>query len=234
MLPYIEQHSVHDMITDPTPTRSVSLVDIKNVGPTWWSDTGSSAWEAANTQIDTFSCPSSLHSQYEDTLAASQIYSTGGPYPTYVANSLTSSWGKKLGVSNYAGCAGTGAKTSIPDFDIGSGIFYNRSKVAVRDIIDGTSSTMLFGEVTGMGYDSDGNLVDKPFAWMGCGVMWTAMEPAHEAQPFACFNSKHRGVFQASFADGSVHTINTNIEIGLFQALGSAANGEVVQKNDNW
>ncbi len=233
LLPYMEQPGVFDMIANPTPPASVSLLDIENVGQPWWDL--DSAWEAANTQIDTFTCPSSLYYHYEDMLSVSQVYATpGSPYPTYVARSFPNFEGSNLGVTNYAGCAGSGAMTSIALFDGGSGIFYNRSKVNVRDITDGTSTTMLFGEVTGMGYDSDGELVDKPFAWMGCGAMWTAIEPSSKLKPFACFNSKHAHVFQASFADGSVHTIHINIDLDLFRALGSISNDEVVAENDSW
>ncbi|MEZ5948954.1 MAG: DUF1559 domain-containing protein [Planctomycetaceae bacterium] len=41
--------------------------------------------------------------------------------------------------------------------------------------------------------------------------------------------SRHAGGSQHLFADGSVHFISSNIDMGLYQGLGTRAGGEVVQ-----
>ncbi|MBN2292864.1 MAG: DUF1559 domain-containing protein [Pirellulales bacterium] len=235
MLPFLEQQNIHDMLTNPIPPTDISLFDIERPGPPWWQP--DSSWEAANMQIDTFICPSSLHANADDVIAVSVIYFDGST-AHYTAAYFPNAGGKYLGVTNYLGCAGTVGKISssagYQKIDEESGIFYNRSKTRIRDITDGTSFTMMFGEATGMGRTSDGDLVGKPFSWMGCGIMWTALEPSHKAMPFACFNSEHPEVFQSAFADGAVHTICNNIELGLYRALGSTSNGEIAKEDDSW
>ncbi len=230
MLPHLQQQSVFDKIAYPRPPTAVSLLDIDRPGPSWWET--DSSWDAANMQIDTFICPSSLHRSAEDVRAVAHIFYDGSKYYNYFTAGFADGAGRNLGVSNYLGCAGTAgrissAAASFP-LDIESGIFYNRSKTAIRDITDGTSSTIMFGEATGMGRDFEGHLTGKPFSWIGCGVMWTARAPSYNPTPFACFNSEHPQIFQAGFADGTVHALSTNIELSLFKALGSIANGEVV------
>jgi prepilin-type processing-associated H-X9-DG protein len=42
------------------------------------------------------------------------------------------------------------------------------------------------------------------------------------------FGSAHTGGFNATFADGSVHTINYAVDIVIFNALGTRAGGEIV------
>jgi len=45
------------------------------------------------------------------------------------------------------------------------------------------------------------------------------------------FGSAHTGGFNATFADGSVHTINYAIDVVIFNALGTRAGGEVVDNS---
>ena len=224
------------MIESPTPPIGVSLLNIERPGVPWWQV--DSAWDAANMQVDAYICPSSQHKYAEDVLAVAHIFYDGSRYYKFSANVFPDGYGKQLGITNYIGCAGTAGKISSPTahfrLDAESGIFYNRSKTAVRDITDGTSKTIMFGEVTGMGKTSDDEYTGSPFGWMGCGMMWTTVEPSNEKMPFACFNSEHPEIVQTAFGDGSVHSISFNIERYLFRALGSIGNGEVVQEDDSW
>jgi hypothetical protein len=53
------------------------------------------------------------------------------------------------GRTNYTGVAGFLGYVNIPYFDNRRGVFWNRSKTAFRDINDGSSKTLLFGEMMG-------------------------------------------------------------------------------------
>lgn len=55
--------------------------------------------------------------------------------------------GSDFGATNYVATSGSGALAfgTLRDAD---GVFYNRSQIAIRDIRDGTSNTILFGERT--------------------------------------------------------------------------------------
>ena len=119
--------------------------------------------------------------------------------------------------------AGYIGHVGIPEYDFYQGVFYDRSKVDFRDITDGASNTLLFGEATG---DT------RSFAWMGVGVLAAGygLDPNSNPQCWAVqFSSGHAGVVQFCLADGSVHSLSTEIDFQLFVNLSAIADSAVVQ-----
>ncbi len=149
--------------------------------------------------------------------------------------------------TSYAACFGLfGPIGEIPD--LGSGIFYRNSRVAIADVRDGTSTTLALGERASL-------FLKTP--WAGAVsraiVRTTEGAPVHgtyaeEApvqalavfatpinDPYAspyCFFSPHQGVLLAAFADGSVRPVRASARIEVLQALATRASGEVIGADD--
>ena len=114
----------------------------------------------------------------------------------------------------------------------GSGVFYHNSSVRLRDLSDGTSSTLMTGE------RRTNASLDWFSSWPGmisegeesiqrvCGS--ADHVPNHPASHFDDFSSHHVGGAQFCLGDGSVHFISENIDGRLYQALATIQNGEVV------
>ncbi len=113
-------------------------------------------------------------------------------------------------------------------------------------ISDGTSNTLLLGEkyvrtdlYTGGSYSDDRGWTD---GWDPDTMRSTCFKPLGDADPIGFtddniygemtdvwqFGSAHPGSFNAVFADGSVHTINFDIDITLFNNLGARNDEQVV------
>ncbi|MBN2293030.1 MAG: DUF1559 domain-containing protein [Pirellulales bacterium] len=120
--------------------------------------------------------------------------------------------------------------TSWPKLDA-DGILYNYSKTRISDITDGTSHTLIVGEITGgepgsfQGHNfvtwnlSDTALgINGPFSRPGGGT-W-----AYREAGFSSFHSG--GGCHFLFADGSAHFVNEDIDQRMLTALTTRSGGE--------
>jgi prepilin-type processing-associated H-X9-DG protein len=126
----------------------------------------------------------------------------------------------------------------------------------IAEITDGTSNTMVFGEyLKGLPY-RDAPLDYRGVSWIdfpGCSQLYTQSTPNSSSPDLFhpgkyCYNrpdlnlpcaassaeettaasrSRHPGGVNVLFADGSVHFVGQNINLAIWQALGSINNGEV-------
>jgi hypothetical protein len=120
----------------------------------------------------------------------------------------------QLGRTNYVPVAGGIGRIGYAAWDQWAGTFYNRSKVAISDMTDGTSNTFVIGEYAG-GFNAS-NVMEYSASWMGVGGMGTAwgIDPKLQGQtrPYRTqFGSMHPGIVQFVFADGSVRSISLTI-----------------------
>jgi prepilin-type N-terminal cleavage/methylation domain-containing protein len=133
----------------------------------------------------------------------------------------------EISKSNYAGMFGS--------FDIhdapyrGNGCFFGNSRIKMRDLIDGSSQTLMVGE---RGSRLGGTI------WQG--VIHEANQP--EARivgvadhvpndpigHFEDFSSFHRGVTGFVMGDGSVRHLSDTIDLATYQGLSTRQGGEVV------
>jgi len=212
LLPYVEQDNLYkqlNVVWDPS-------APIVTTG--WWVPANNTNinWRMAQTRIKTFLCPSDL----ADTITPSR-----GVFITLftAANTLTGGFfqnptGLVLGRTNYVGSAGALGQTSIAFYDSYRGPLYNRSDIALAKVPDGSSNTLLFGEVLG------GNSINRDFlySWMGCGTLPTAWglprsTPSSNCDGWFHFGSKHTTLVHFAFADGSVRGLrNTGCPIVFF------------------
>lgn len=121
------------------------------------------------------------------------------------------------------------------------GILSVMSQTRIRDILDGTSNTLMVGERL-VQPGLNGSL---PFTSAWCGqvalateydlrsvphLMPTSVHPLNlsETDPL-CFGSRHENGANFTYGDGSVHFISENIDLGVYEALGTSNGREVVE-----
>ncbi|MEM9185330.1 MAG: DUF1559 domain-containing protein [Planctomycetota bacterium] len=217
----------------------------------------------AESAVSLFVCPSRTGSGYYPFVHADSYYNVDRPNRMgrndYAANS-----GNRYPAAIWEGPGGPTARTptmpnpfedaqfttfSTADRGLaggqepGNGVVLAVSKTRLSQIIDGTSSTILFGEkhipideyetatAAGndqgwdMGFDTDIN-------------RWTMLPPVPDAQSidgadqWSVFGSNHPGGCQIVFCDGSVRTISYEVDPQVFSALGSIGGGEVIDDSE--
>ena len=94
----------------------------------------------------------------------------------------------------------------------------------MSDVLDGTSNTLMFGEALG---GLVGNRREYAHSWMGSGSLPAAWGPS-DAEYYR-FSSRHPGIVQFCFVDGSVRPLATTIADGTLKRLGGMADGEMAQ-----
>jgi len=133
------------------------------------------------------------------------------------------------GGSNYiASSGGLGNASSWIKY---KGIYYKNSKTRAGDITDGTSNTIAFGETMVGPAPNSGLPRDWQLTWVGAGCMPSAwgLSPIQAAPyEFLNYSSKHTGIVNFAFADGSVHAVSTAVQtVTLYQICG-IADGTVI------
>ena len=231
LLPQIEQANLYNNLEiwkgvdhrdDNTTTADDYIVEgaFFSDGPTW---------AAAQAKIPAFLCPSDPQKSVARTLATMHYWQT----PT--GGSITYSyWATDygLGSTNYTGVAGHfGPITRHASWAALKGIFGQRTKTRFRDVTDGTSNTLLFGELTGdvtapIGTAAAGSS-DLNLHWVNTPAMVTAWGLGKGTNPYR-FSSYHTGIVQFTMADGSVRGVSTNIDSNTYRYLAGMGDGNVI------
>lgn len=221
LLPYFEQQAAAAMIK-----RNLRF-DVRE--PAWFND--ASTLDAARMKTKALVCPSTNPYQHEPDMALIMLYpfeTTPAMAPNTIAyfqNAMTDPGGQSLGRTNYLGCGGLGA--DIVGWDNYLGVFYNRSSTAMRDITDGTSNTLLFGEAIGGKPTPSAGSRQYGFTWMGVGYL--ANFTGIERNTWSSFSSEHTNLVNFALADGSVRSLARNIDRMNYFHLAGKADGQVVK-----
>ena len=156
-----------------------------------------------------------------------------------------------LGSASYVACRGNdGDSGQDSGFQQRNGMFWSNSSCRMRDITDGTSNTLMVGEVSWNQYYAfgTGSNIKRGGLWPGINEhkyddlitkTTNANFPINGSRPDPGndndgFGSLHQGGAQFVMADGSVRFINENINstnntpMGTYQRLGVRNDGLVV------
>jgi prepilin-type N-terminal cleavage/methylation domain-containing protein len=252
ILPYMEQENLYKMFTGKYGV--TDQFAFTTTSRNWWSQNPD--YSLSFTKIKTYMCPSDPVTSALQTANGAIIMMMANP-TTPGTNSYTYGWftgGNTLdiGKTNYApiaGAMGDNVSTASPSDGPGvslqkyRGIFYNRSKTSIVAITDGTSNTMAFGESLGRTIGADGNASpDFVYSWMGginIPAKWgIAGGGGTSALVPLSMSSKHTGIVNITFADGSIRTVRVGAtgtrnptspgsDWYAFIALAGMADGEV-------
>ena len=235
LLPYIEQNNVYSQIPqtyfDPAGTQnawaySVAPFDYQS-GVSQVNGTG--YLHLFDAKIKTYLCPSDNMDTVAPTSGVIDAYWTepGYIWIDYVYN--VPKFGAEMGRSNYIGCAGYLGNDSSSY----GGIYYRNSTTSIASVTDGTSNTIAFGET--LAGTSKGSR-DFVLTWGGAGGMPTAWGlgknygPNGNDNEWYQFSSKHTGVVNFAFADGSVRSVTRSANFSNYVYASGMADGLVV----NW
>jgi prepilin-type N-terminal cleavage/methylation domain-containing protein len=218
LLPYIEQDNLYKSMLAGMPADYLSTTAV--YAP-WWAYT--STWNAAQTRLKTLLCPSdNAYANTAGTTVIAHTFPISGGYEGDFPGFGIGQGGDNLGRTNYTGVAGyVGAADPAS-----AGVFTNRSSVSMAQLsgADGSSNTALFGEYLG---DADTGPRNWAAAWMGMGSLPTAWGlPATPA--FYTFGSKHAGVVQFCFGDGSVRGLRKNADYSNYVWATGYRDGQTV------
>jgi prepilin-type N-terminal cleavage/methylation domain-containing protein len=206
LLPYVEQDNVWKYMTTPGPTPPSVVPGLTNpaVGsPPWWSYNES--WAAAQTKIKGFLCPSDATAD-QATLAVAYLWPTAGNACCYGAAFNDAASVGALGKTNYLGAAGY---TNSPS-DQFAGYFTDRSQNKIEGATDGSSNTILFGEVTANPAQSWGGNPKLAWTWMSSPPIatgWGGVINVSGTDFYYGFSSPHPGVVMFALGDGGVRTL---------------------------
>ena len=209
LLAYVEQDNLYRMMTTPAPTSTYPVppnyLDVKQALPPWWffDDT----WNASQTKIKTFLCPS-------DPIADNPDYIWAWLWPQAPGTCCSgaafddAATVQALGKTNYApnnGYVGLGL-----GFDQYAGYFGNRTRNTIVGAQDGSSNTILFGEVMPVEVGFTSGNKKTAYAWISSPAIatgWRGINPWTDGSIyFYRYGSAHTGIVQFVMGDGGVRS----------------------------
>jgi prepilin-type processing-associated H-X9-DG protein len=252
LLPFVEQDNVYNQIMAATAPKSLfdpnttlgawayNYAPYDFNDPTVTTQNGTGYLKpACDAVIKTYLCPSDNTGSGSNTLNYGIIDGYGFYIPSashvYVDYVLdVHNYGHELGRSNYLGCGGAYGKVDPSDTANAPwipycGIYYMSSKTKQADILDGTSNTIAFIE-TMSGVHNDGTR-DFEISWMGAGWLPTKLGLAPDGNDLNWRQaaSKHPGVLNCAFADGSVRIISKNADFNTYMYVTGMADNTPIK-----
>jgi prepilin-type N-terminal cleavage/methylation domain-containing protein len=216
LLPFVEQDNVYKMIP-------IAMLQPGYTGA-WWGSishgTNGPSVVAGRTKISTYLCPSDGNNTAQQTGVFIGLTISGNTlFGTYNPNGGNAT---NAGRSNYIGSAGMFGPLPYNY----TGVYFQDSATRFADIPDGTSNTIMFGETLG---GEETGTRQFALAWMGAGSLpfyWGLPTPAQ----WYTYGSRHTGVIQFAFGDGSVRRLRK----GIATVPDGDFNNENANSNTDW
>jgi prepilin-type N-terminal cleavage/methylation domain-containing protein len=218
------------------------------------SSAATSATIALTTPIGTFFCPSRRHPQTAPVPTTSAYANFPTEYPSLRGKGLS------VVLTDYAGCNGNAPPLSTTTGTApGSGIVLSqtsltttgavssatRKTVAITDVVDGASQTLMIGEKAVPTQFRGGTFMEDDLGYASGfafsnfnAIRFTspALLPVTDNQitgaSGGAFGSAHLGTWNAAMADGSVRPMSYSITPSVYSAIGTIRGGEVVSETD--
>jgi len=239
MLPYVEQSPLFNTLEPILLNADVPATSQYQ----WWNDT--TFRPAMMAKIPGYICPSAAPAQDSNTgsfcaglqwwlvapTTATINYATFGA-GTNLAVGANNYIVDQAGRTNYLGVAGRMGQLDEPGGDNWKGCFARRSKTKFRDLSDGTTNVLMFGESLGM--VTTAGVITVGNTWISPGMLptgWGALaNKADTGNPMIYrYSSSHVGVVHFGMADGSVRPISVNIDLGTYRSyLAGGSDGNVL------
>ncbi len=241
ILPFIEQDNLADLVNmNLSPNQGDTQGWINHN----LSQYPNCARVAGLYNVPTFRCPSD---ENQETLKTADVTRTYVPSPGFITVSLGGwgDWSSNLlgdsyGLTNYVGVAGYLGDNSqyhntAPESE---GVFLNRSKTTFGAMTDGSSNTVMIGEVLsptlyapgqsptgGNGWPWPGESVGR--AWIGTHYMGTRFWPTDNWAPAQLFiyGGAHPGTASFGLADGSVRSVAKTQTRAVMRVMSGKADG---------
>lgn len=205
LLPYMEQIQVYDQIDFDVPSYGIGV-----------------NYDVAANFIPVYLCPS-------DPQGKELVNCCGSTHGTHDYEDVAR--------TNYAGVADSRDWTCDGSYlrRDADGIMFNLSRVKISEVTDGTSNTLLVGEIPGFDSGSfDG------FFWISWDVMSTQnginlpLRLGSQANSWHVdaygFGSHHPGGCHFLYADGSTHFITEDMSQDILESLTTRAGGEIIDE----
>ncbi len=221
ILPYLEQQQVYDMI-DFIQTNSASGHGFSYFEPANTTDPSKNTRGAAEIAITAYLCPS-------DPQGGELVSCCSWDQPNTLEDVRQTNMS---GVADSKEFTCDGGNYWPLQYHLADGMMAERNPCRIADVTDGTSNTLMIGEVTGGGPGSHisrfwiswnindtGNGINGPFTVPGGGTL--------TSQHATDFSSFHPGGCHFVFGDGSVHFLAETIDSLTLAALTTRAKGDI-------
>ena len=209
LLGFLEESVTQDKL-DPLLLRQHSRKHPGQIYKGHWT-TGRSTKQAAFTQPSIFLCPSALVPPHTNLIDTSFTYETTSGIQVEIRGRRE----KEYGRSNYVGVSGKAGNT--PSEKQYAGLFVNRLPRSLRQVRDGTSNTLLFGENR------------AAITWLGAEgwpVLYGLGDTPSQKKPL--FTSLHPGLVMFATSDGAVRGLSFDIEQQTLNELAGMADGNTL------
>ncbi len=222
ILPYIEQQQVYDMI-DFLQLNNASGHGFSYFEPEHPTDPGKNTRKAGETPIAAYLCPS-------DPQGGELVRCCSWDSPNTDEDLRQTNM---MGIADSQEFTCDGGGYWPLQFRLADGMMAEREPCRIADVTDGTSNTLMIGEITGGGRGSHlsrfwiswnigdtANGINGPFTIPGGGTFGSH----HATDP----SSYHPGGCHFALADGSVHFLAETIDSVTLASLTTRATGEVI------
>jgi prepilin-type N-terminal cleavage/methylation domain-containing protein len=253
LLPYLEQANIYNQI--PSSVVTVQPSTVGTASNIWINASFPNAYLASVNRVKTYECPSDNPYDVDPSVNGFVIIwfimtNTGANATGVSADQFA---GVYPGLSNYVPSGGlighvtNGSAGAINAFYAArEGLFVDEIVNTIPGMTDGTSNTMLFGEYLGQFGANGGGPHEVVTSWMGATGFPSYFSMAEPAS-YLSYGSRHTGIVNFVYADGSVHGIRKGFKVpgsgagilnrvnpswDAFQSLAGKGDGDVLKTDD--